>query len=190
MRHGLWGVVPWSGTETGPPAFGVQNLSCWTTREVPKTFSFCLSHFKLSFCHSLHIVWKDTLIVFKNFCLVKKNQQDLRAGQGWQTKSLFIFVVNYLLSTLNLLGLDQWENFNSFVLSPCQHNSRLNSSLLPFRRSAASLCLTELGFERESYCKSVFLNQGDLARLETFLVVTTETADCYCHLMGRGQECC
>ena len=47
----MWDKVPWPGMETGPPALGVQNLSCWTTREVPKIFSFCLSRFELSFCH-------------------------------------------------------------------------------------------------------------------------------------------
>ena len=31
----MWDLVPWPGTEPRPPVLGVQNLSHWTTREVP-----------------------------------------------------------------------------------------------------------------------------------------------------------
>ena len=31
----MWDLVPWSGIEPGPPAWGTQSLSYWTTREVP-----------------------------------------------------------------------------------------------------------------------------------------------------------
>ena len=34
---GLWDLVPQPGIEPGPSAFGVWNLSHWTTREVPLT---------------------------------------------------------------------------------------------------------------------------------------------------------
>ena len=31
----VWDLVPWSGSEPGPPALGEQSLSYWITREVP-----------------------------------------------------------------------------------------------------------------------------------------------------------
>ena len=37
----MWNLVPWPGTEPGPPALEMQSLSHWTTREVPRgSFSF------------------------------------------------------------------------------------------------------------------------------------------------------
>ena len=33
----MWDLVPWPGTEPGPPALGVWSLSHWTTREVSTT---------------------------------------------------------------------------------------------------------------------------------------------------------
>ena len=33
----MWDLVPWPGTEPGPPALGAQSLSHWTTRKVPHT---------------------------------------------------------------------------------------------------------------------------------------------------------
>ena len=33
----MWDLVPRLGIEPGPPALGVQGLSCWTTREIPPT---------------------------------------------------------------------------------------------------------------------------------------------------------
>ena len=38
LSCGMWDLVPWSGSEPGPPALGAQSLSNWTTREVPKYF--------------------------------------------------------------------------------------------------------------------------------------------------------
>ena len=32
---GMWDLVPWPGIEPGLPAWGVQSLGHWTTREVP-----------------------------------------------------------------------------------------------------------------------------------------------------------
>ena len=31
----MWNLVPWPGTEPGPPALGAETLSHWTTRQVP-----------------------------------------------------------------------------------------------------------------------------------------------------------
>ena len=36
---GIWNLVPWPGIEPGPPTFGTQSLSHWTTREVPVVIS-------------------------------------------------------------------------------------------------------------------------------------------------------
>ena len=36
---GTWDLVPWPGTESGPPALGGQSLSHWTTREVPVNYT-------------------------------------------------------------------------------------------------------------------------------------------------------
>ena len=33
---GMWNLVSWPGIGPGPPAFGVQSLSHWTTRDVPE----------------------------------------------------------------------------------------------------------------------------------------------------------
>ena len=33
-----WNLVPWPGIEPGPPVLGVQSLSHWPTREVPRVF--------------------------------------------------------------------------------------------------------------------------------------------------------
>ena len=38
LSWGLWDLVPWPGLEPGPPTLGAQNLSQWTTREVPSLF--------------------------------------------------------------------------------------------------------------------------------------------------------
>ena len=35
LSCGMWGLVPWPGTEPGSLALGVWSLSHWTTREVP-----------------------------------------------------------------------------------------------------------------------------------------------------------
>ena len=35
LSCGMWDLVPWSGIKARPPSLGTQNLSCWTTREVP-----------------------------------------------------------------------------------------------------------------------------------------------------------
>ena len=35
LSWGMWDLVFWPGMEPGPPALGVQRLSCWTTREIP-----------------------------------------------------------------------------------------------------------------------------------------------------------
>ena len=43
----MWCSVPWPGIEPGPPAWGMWNLSHWTTREVP-SFYFILFFF--NFC--------------------------------------------------------------------------------------------------------------------------------------------
>jgi len=36
----MWGLVPWPGSDLGPPALGVQSLSHWATREVLSVFLF------------------------------------------------------------------------------------------------------------------------------------------------------
>ena len=33
LSWGMWDLVPWPGTEPGPPELGVRSLSLWTTRE-------------------------------------------------------------------------------------------------------------------------------------------------------------
>ena len=35
LSCGMWDLVPSPGIEPWPPALGAQNLSHWTTREVP-----------------------------------------------------------------------------------------------------------------------------------------------------------
>ena len=48
-------LVPWPGTEPGPPALGAWSLSHWTTREVPKTpfFDITLSDILVSGCSQI-----------------------------------------------------------------------------------------------------------------------------------------
>ena len=43
FSSGMWDLVPWPGIEPGPPAWGVQSLSPWTIREVPKAPEFYVS---------------------------------------------------------------------------------------------------------------------------------------------------
>ena len=40
LSYSMWDLVPWPGIGPGPPALRAQNLSHWTTREVPEYTSF------------------------------------------------------------------------------------------------------------------------------------------------------
>ena len=40
-------LAPWLGTEPGSPALGVQRLSHWTTREVPKEEMLLIGHYQI-----------------------------------------------------------------------------------------------------------------------------------------------
>ena len=40
LSWGMWDLVPWPGIKPGPPALQAWSLSHWTTREVPKMYSF------------------------------------------------------------------------------------------------------------------------------------------------------
>ena len=58
---GLWDLVPWRGMETRPPAFEVQSLSHWTTREVPVIWIISFKPVVLK------ILVSGSLYTFKNY---------------------------------------------------------------------------------------------------------------------------
>ena len=59
LNCGMWDLVSWPGIEPGEPASRVQSLSHWTTREVPKYFSF--KNTGLLFCFLFPNLWMIVL---------------------------------------------------------------------------------------------------------------------------------
>ena len=60
LNLGLWDLVPWPGIEPGPPALEVQNLSHWTTKEVPRVSEWkLLSHVWLFVTPGLPSPWNS-----------------------------------------------------------------------------------------------------------------------------------
>ena len=55
----MWDLVSWPGIEPGGPASRVQSLSYWTTREVPKYFSF--KNTGILFCFLFPNLWMIVL---------------------------------------------------------------------------------------------------------------------------------
>ena len=55
---GMWDLVPCPGIKPRPPALGAQNLSQWTTRQVPSLVAFrivsnfCHFNYSMSYCRS------------------------------------------------------------------------------------------------------------------------------------------
>ena len=68
----MWGLVPWPGSDLGPPALGVWNLSHWATREVLSVFLFFNQCVLCLFLKSLSIprlwrLWKSLYFLLQAF---------------------------------------------------------------------------------------------------------------------------
>ena len=63
---GMWGLVPWPGMESEPPALGVCSLNHWTTRKVPSYIFFKKNHFYIFKCHGWLYVWSKGVLGDKN----------------------------------------------------------------------------------------------------------------------------
>ena len=124
----MWNLVPGPEFERGPPTLGGQSLSCWTKREVSRTFK-CPNPFQTGTC---------------NLCLVSTFSSHWFKTKSHSAVELTLIVTIQSLSHVRLLGPHELQHTrlpcsslspgvcsNSWTLSQWCHPT-ISSSVIPF----------------------------------------------------------
>ena len=129
----MWDLVPWPGINPRPPVLGAQNLSHWTTSELPRWSCFNPAPFPWSL-----VLWSDfpdsSSEWFKAELVSSPGHQTLPSS-GVSLISLILLVLSHLLALLVIFSL-----FSPSVMSNSLPSHGLQHTRLPCPSLSPRVC--------------------------------------------------